>query len=59
MLKLTLSKYWHKPAFCNVCGIVIGKDSEGNQIQEHLETIYYIGYLRITIFHKLKFMKYT
>lgn len=39
---------------CNVSGKVLGY-SRDIQVQEHLETIYYLGLFRIVIKHKFKF----
>lgn len=52
-IKFTFSRYWQWSK-CYVCGNYLSNPER--QIQEVLETIYYVGWLRITIIHKNKFV---
>lgn len=53
VVKFTFSRYWQWSK-CYVCGNYLSNPER--QIQEVLETIYYFGWLRLTIIHKHKFV---
>lgn len=49
-----------RPQFAkvNVCGSVLGS-SRRYEVQEHLETIWYLGYFRVIVKHDFKFNKFN
>ena len=54
-LKTNKNRAWGKTT---VRGSVLGY-SRKKQVQEHLETIYYLGFLRVVIKHEWKFKPYS
>lgn len=54
-IKTSNNKSWGK---CLVTGKVFGCIGE-KQVQEHLETIYYLGWWRVILRHDLKFKLYN
>lgn len=52
-VKISLSRYWQWSK-CFVCGNYLSNPER--QIQEVLETIYYLGWIRVTIRHTNKFV---
>jgi len=53
MIQISTSKHW-SIGKCRVLGCWLSNPQRS--IQEHLETIYYLGYLRIVIKYKWKFV---
>ena len=53
-IKTSKNKSWGKSF---VSGKVLGY-SKGIEVQEHLKTIYYLGWLRFILTHDFKFKKY-
>ena len=54
-VKTSKNKSWGKAL---VTGRVLGV-SRKKQVQEHLETIYYLGLFRLVVTHKWKFIPYS
>ena len=53
-IKTSKNKSWGK---CLVMGKVLG-NSRKEEVQEHLETIYYFGWFRVIFKHDFKFRRY-
>lgn len=56
-MKVSFKKNWSWGK-ANVMGKCYS-NYEGHQVQEFLETIYYLGYFRLTIKHKNRFLPYS
>ncbi len=54
-IKTSKNKSWGKAL---VAGKVLGYNNK-QQVQEHLETIYYLGWFRLIIRHRFRFVKYN